>query len=198
MPKDIKETVTPTEPIVEVDEVVETEATPQDTDEEKGGFNYVKTRVERAKRQTEESILKDLGFESLDEVKETLKINKTALDEIKELKESLAKKEKQALETRKHNAIIKLLDDNKVFDSEALAHYVDLDKVDFDDNGNITDSDGIVESLKKAKPNFFGVEVLKSDGYVKGGQTQPKTALDKQKEGDYVGAIGDYLKEILK
>ena len=62
------------------------------------------------------------------------------------------------------------------------------------ENGEIKDSENIINSLKKAKPNFFGKYQTVTDGYVKGQTSQPMTAIEKQKAGDKIGAINDYLK----
>lgn len=199
MPNKDKETVTPTEEtkdekIVDIGEKGKqiTEPTDNKTDvEEKGGF--VKHRVERAKRQTEKELLEELGVSDLDEAKEIINSGKTALAEVRALKEDLEKQKQEALNNMKHNALVKLLDEHKVFDSEALSHYVDLDKVEFDENGVLKDADAIVNNLKQVKPNFFGTFTTESDVLKTGSQTKPKTALDRQREGDNVGAIASYL-----
>lgn len=175
----------PAEPVVNV------------TKEEDGKVDYVKIRVDRGKKQERENILKDLGVEDLDKAKELIKDGQTALEEVRKLQAKLEAKEKETLENDKRNALVKLLDKENVFDSEALANYVDLDKVDIT-NGEIQDSENVIASLKKAKPNFFGKFQTISDNYIKGSQGPQKTALDKQKEGNTVGAINDYLKTILK
>ena len=72
-----------------------------------------------------------------------------------------------------------------------------LDKINIE-NGEVQDKDNIIASLKKAKPNFFGKFETVSDGYIKGETSKPLTALEKQKAGNTIGAINDYLKNILK
>lgn len=154
-------------------------------------FNYVKERVSRAKRQTEESILSQLGVKSVDEAK-------SALEEIQDIKQALAEKEQQVVEANKRSQLLSVLESKDVFDSEALLHYVDLDKVELTEDGQLVDADGIVSSLQATKPNFFGVRKTVTDSHNKGGVSKPLTALDKQKQGDKVGAISDYLKDIMK
>lgn len=196
MSEELKKTqgTSPVTPEVDETKVTETNIEDNKKGEEQDGFNYVKARVDRAKQQTENEILKELGVDSLEDAKKTLTTAQEAMDKITQLETSLAKKEQDMLNARKYNALIKLLDNHEVFDSEALSHYVDLEKVELDETGSLTDEEGIVESLKKAKPKFFGTKQTVTDGYVKGGNQQPETALDKQRKGDNVGAISDFLK----
>lgn len=199
-----KEVNTPIEPVVEdvksettKEEVIVTDDNggKNPTEEEKVG--YVKIRVERAKTQAVKEVLKELGVETISDAKKLVANGTEALSEVQKLKEKLEQKEYEEEINIKKNLLIKLLDKEKVFDSEALINYLDLDKVKVE-NGEVQDSEAIITSLKQAKPNFFGKFETISDDYVKGQTTQPKTALDKQKAGDTVGAINDYLKEILK
>lgn len=203
---DKKTEVTPTEE--EKVETTEVEKTEEVETEEKGGnvqitkeedtkVDYVKIRVDRAKQQTEKSLLKDLGVDKVDDAKKLIEDGKTALEEVRKLQAKLEEQEQEAIANQKRNTLIKLLDEQKVFDSEALVNYVDLDKVEIV-NGTIQDAENVVASLKKAKPNFFGSFELTGDKYIKGNEVPKKTPLDKQKEGDNVGAINDYLKSILK
>ena len=162
--------------------------------EDKG---YVKIRVDRAKEQTTNAILKELGVKDINEAKEKMANGTKALEEVQKLQ---AKIEAQNYENdirAKRQLLTKVLDEQKVFDTDALINYVDLDKVELE-NGQVKDVENIVASLKKAKPNFFGKFETISDGYIKGQTSKPTTALEKQKSGNVVGAIDDYLKNILK
>ena len=104
--------------------------------------------------------------------------------------------EKDKVNSNKKQLLTTLLNNEKVFDADALINYLDLDKVQVE-NGEIKDSENIINSLKKAKPNFFGKYQTVTDGYVKGQTSQPMTAIEKQKAGDKIGAINDYLKVAL-
>ena len=159
--------------------------------------NYVKYRVDRAKEQAQKDMLKDLGVKDLDEAKNLIANGTKALEEVQKLQARLDAEEKSKIEATKKAKLTKLLDNEKVFDSDALVNYRDLDKVELDETGEIKDSENIVNSLKKAKPNFFGKFETITDGYIKGQTTQPMTALEKQKAGDKIGAINDYLKVAL-
>ena len=159
--------------------------------------NYVKYRVDRAKEQAQKDMLKDLGVKDLDEAKNLIANGTKALEEVQKLQARLDAEEKSKIEATKKAKLTKLLDNEKVFDSDALVNYLDLDKVELDETGEIKDSENIVNSLKKAKPNFFGKFETITDGYIKGQTTQPMTALEKQKAGDKIGAINDYLKVAL-
>lgn len=167
------------------------------TKDDDNKVNYVKERVDRAKEQTTKTILKELGVENLDDAKKVIADGTKALDEVAKLKAKLEAKEHDEEVATKKQLLTKVLDNEKVFDSDALINYLDLDKVKVE-NGEIVDAENIVASLKKAKPNFFGKFETVSDGYVKGQTSKPTTALDKQKAGDTIGAINDYLKTILK
>ena len=156
--------------------------------------NYVKYRVDRAKEQAQKDMLKDLGVKNLDEAKNLIANGTKALEEVQKLQARLDAEEKSKIEATKKAKLTKLLDNEKVFDSDALVNYLDLEKVELDETGEIKDSENIINSLKKAKPNFFGKFETITDGYIKGQTTQPMTALEKQKAGDKIGAINDYLK----
>lgn len=159
--------------------------------------NYVKYRVDRAKEQAQKDMLKDLGVKDLDEAKNLIANGTKALEEVQKLQARLDAEEKSKIEATKKAKLTKLLDNEKVFDSDALVNYLDLEKVELDETGEIKDSENIINSLKKAKPNFFGKFETITDGYIKGQTTQPMTALEKQKAGDKIGAINDYLKVAL-
>jgi hypothetical protein len=180
------------EVVANADVVVEEEQ------KEEPKVNYVKERVDRAKKQTTENILKDLGVGTIDDAKKLISEGAKALDEVTKLKAKIEEQEYKSLLNNKRQLLSKILDNEKVFDSDALINYIDLDKVEIE-NGEIKNSDVIVENLKKAKPNFFGEFKTVSDEYKKGDVNNTKlTALEKQKNGNVTGAINDYLKTILK
>lgn len=181
------------EVVANADVVVEKEE-----QKEEPKVNYVKERVDRAKKQTTENILKDLGVDTIDNAKKLISEGAKALDEVTKLKAKIEEQEYKSLLNNKRQLLSKILDNEKVFDSDALINYIDLDKVEIE-NGEIKNSDVIVENLKKAKPNFFGEFKTVSDEYKKGDINNTKlTALEKQKNGNVTGAINDYLKTILK
>jgi len=159
--------------------------------------NYVKYRVDRAKEQAQKDMLKDLGVKDLEEAKSLISNGTKALEEVQKLQARLDAEEKSKVIANKKSKITKLLENEKVFDADALVNYLDLDKVQLDENGEVKDSENIINSLKKAKPNFFGKFETITDGYVKGQTSTPMTAVEKQKAGDKIGAINDYLKVAL-
>lgn len=158
---------------------------------------YVKIRVDRAKEQTTTAILKELGVNNLDEAKKKMADGTKALEEVAKLTAKIEAQEQENVARTKRQLLTAVLDEQKVFDTDALINYIDLDKVEIE-NGQVKDVDNIVASLKKAKPNFFGKFQTVTDGYIKGQESKPMTALEKQKSGNNVGAINDYLKSILK
>lgn len=181
------------EVVANADVVVEKEE-----QKEEPKVNYVKERVDRAKKQTTENILKDLGVDTIDNAKKLISEGAKALDEVTKLKAKIEEQEYKSLLNNKRQLLSKILDNEKVFDSDALINYIDLDKVEIE-NGEIKNSDVIIDNLKKAKPNFFGEFKTVSDEYKKGDVNNTKlTALEKQKNGNVTGAINDYLKTILK
>ena len=155
--------------------------------------NYVKYRVDRAKEQAQKDMLKDLGVKNIEEAKTLISNGTKALEEVQKLQARLDAEEKNKVNANKKQLLTTLLNNEKVFDADALINYLDLDKVQVE-NGEIKDSENIINSLKKAKPNFFGKYQTITDGYVKGQTSQPMTAIEKQKAGDKIGAINDYLK----
>ena len=180
-------------------EPIETPATKSEVNDpvttNNGG--YVKERVERAKKQTTDAILKELGANSIEDVKNIMNTGLQALNEVKELKEKLEKQEHAEELFNKKKMLIKILEEQKVFDADALVNYVDLEKIKVENN-EIVDSENIINSLKKAKPNFFGTSKVTGDNYLNGQANKVQSALEKQKNGNIVGAIDDYLKSILK
>ena len=155
--------------------------------------NYVKYRVDRAKEQAQKDMLKDLGVKNIEEAKTLISNGTKALEEVQKLQARLDAEEKNKVNANKKQLLTTLLNNEKVFDADALINYLDLDKVQVE-NGEIKDSENIINSLIKAKPNFFGKYQTITDGYVKGQTSQPMTAIEKQKAGDKIGAINDYLK----
>ena len=186
----VTSTTTPTTPVVEK---VETEDGGNKNTEQ---VNYVKYRVDRAKEQAQKDMLKDLGVKDLEEAKTLISNGTKALEEVQKLQARLDAEEKDKINSNKKQLLTTLLNNEKVFDADALINYLDLDKVQVE-NGEIKDSENIINSLKKAKPNFFGKYQTVTDGYVKGQTSQPITAIEKQKAGDKIGAINDYLKVAL-
>jgi len=198
----VVENATETTPVVTTPTPVST--TPVDNEDKVDGgnknteqVNYVKYRVDRAKEQAQKDMLKDLGVKDLDEAKNLIANGTKALEEVQKLQARLDAEEKSKVVADKKAKLTKLLDKEKVFDADALVNYLDLDKVQLDETGEIKDSENIINSLKKAKPNFFGKFETITDGYVKGQTSQPMTAIEKQKAGDKIGAINDYLKVAL-
>ena len=199
----VVENATETTPVVATTPTTPTTPVVEDGNNVGGGnknteqVNYVKYRVDRAKEQAQKDMLKDLGVKDLDEAKNLIANGTKALEEVQKLQARLDAEEKSKIEANKKAKLTKLLENEKVFDADALVNYLDLEKVQLDESGEIKDSENIVNSLKKAKPNFFGKFETITDGYVKGQTSQPMTAIEKQKAGDKIGAINDYLKVAL-
>lgn len=187
----VTSTTTPATPVVEK---VETEDGGNKNTEQ---VNYVKYRVDRAKEQAQKDMLKDLGVKDLEEAKTLIANGTKALEEVQKLQARLDAEEKNKVNANKKQLLTTLLNNEKVFDADALINYLDLEKVEIAEDGTLKDSENIINSLKKAKPNFFGKYQTVTDGYVKGQTSQPITAIEKQKAGDKIGAINDYLKVAL-
>ena len=187
----VTSTTTPATPVVEK---VETEDGGNKNTEQ---VNYVKYRVDRAKEQAQKDMLKDLGVKDLEEAKTLIANGTKALEEVQKLQARLDAEEKNKVNANKKQLLTTLLNNEKVFDADALINYLDLEKVEIAEDGTLKDSENIINSLKKAKPNFFGKYQTVTDGYVKGQTSQPMTAIEKQKAGDKIGAINDYLKVAL-
>lgn len=179
---------------VVVEEEVVTEETVV-TEEPK--VNYVKERVDRAKAQTTKAILTELGVDDVVKAKELIAQGTQALQEVARLRDELASQKANSERKAKVQQLTSRLNNEKVFDADALLNYIDLDKVQIEDD-QVQDLDGIVENLRQAKPHFFGVTTVTSDNYTKGQNKVVPTARDKQAQGNVVGAIDDYLKHILK
>lgn len=142
----------------QVIETVKKEPKPQEE-------SYVKHRVERAKETAQKNIFNSLGVSSLEEIQTKL----TQLEKLeKQLNDLTSKLEENELLTKrnnKRNLLKSRLDQEKVFDSEALLHYVDIDKVEIE-NDTIKNGDEIIKELKEKKPNFFSTEKIVSDKFV--------------------------------
>lgn len=142
----------------QVIETVKKEPKPQEE-------SYVKHRVERAKETAQKNIFNSLGVSSLEEIQTKL----TQLEKLeKQLNDLTSKLEENELSTKrnnKRNLLKSRLDKEKVFDSEALLHYVDIDKVEIE-NDTIKNCDDIIKELKTKKPNFFGTEKIVSDKFI--------------------------------
>lgn len=157
--------------------------------------SYVKIREEKAR----EKVLKTLGVTTEEEAKTKLTEAAEALKRVTELEQKLAAAEAKRVEDLKLSKLTKLLDDENAFDTDALLHYIDLDKVNLDASGNVEDSANILASLKSIKPHFFGQTKVKTDSFIKGNQAQALNQVEeKYKSGNYVGAVSDYLKNIKK
>lgn len=191
--KDDVEVETVVETVEETE--VETEATNDKKTEEKG---YVALRVERAEKQTQKNILNELGVNDLATAKEKLEQGQEALNRIEALEKQLAEKDKRIETKAKEDAVIKLLESEKVFDAEALMLYVDIDTVELSEDGSLKDGSQLVDLLKTRKPNYFGTFSKESDVHKQGGTTQVNTAIEKQKAGDSVGAIAQDITNQLK
>lgn len=156
--------------------------------------SYVKIREEKAR----EKVLKTLGVNTEEEAKAKLSEAAEALKRVTELEQRLAAAETQRITDLKVSKLTKLLDDENAFDTDALLHYVDLDKINLDPSGNVQDSAGILAALKAAKPHFFGQTKVKTDSFIKGNVQTQNPIEEKYKSGNYVGAISDYVKNIKK
>lgn len=179
--------VKPTTPAVPTVKT-EVEGSDEGTEQQK---SYVKIREEKAK----EKLLKSLGVKTEEEAQAKLSEGSQALAKIIELETKLQNAEKERVDNLKISKLSKLLDDENAFDTEALLHYIELDKITLDASGNVADPAGIITALKNIKPNFFGQTKVRTDNYIKGSnQTQTNTVEEKYKTGNYVGAISDYLK----
>jgi len=185
----------PKEKTVIVEKVEKVE---KNDDEEKTG--YVKFRVERAKEDAENELLKQLGVKSIAEAKEKMSNGDKALEIAQELQNKVKEKEKDELTNTKVTKLKEVFEKEKVFDADALVRYVDIEKVKIEEDGSITDEKNLIEALKKAKPNFFGNQYLKTDSYKKGNpeESNPKTYDELYKKGDYVGVITQYLNNVKK
>lgn len=183
--KTVEEEETP----AEVEEPEDEEEQPSEDDSsDKKHKSYVKIREEKARK----ALLKQLGVDNIDDAKTKLEESQKALDRVTQLEQKLEAERKSRETFLKRTQLIEALEEEKVFDSDALLHYVDLEKIELGQDEKIQDVSGIITQLKELKPKYFGKEFVKSDTYVKGtGEvTKPK--------GDYRTQTVEYLKAIKK
>lgn len=157
--------------------------------------SFVQIREDKAR----EKIFKELGVKDLDEAKAKISAGETALTKISEIEKKLEQKDYEESYNDKVKKLTKILENEKVFDADALVGYVDIDQIELDNNGKIKDSDAIIAQLKELKPNFFGKEFIKTDKYNKGNKNND---IDPYKEDydnkNYQGVISTYLKNMKK
>lgn len=142
----------------QVTETVKKEPKPQEE-------SYVKRRVERAKETAQKNIFNSLGVFSLEEIQTKLTQLEKLEKQLNDLTSKLEENELLNKRNNKRNLLKSRLDQEKVFDSEALLHYVDIDKVEIE-NDTIKNGDEIIKELKEKKPNFFSTEKIVSDKFV--------------------------------
>lgn len=157
--------------------------------------SYVKIREEKAR----EKLLKELGVKDVEEAKSKLANADKALEKVQEIERKLEAQETEKVNSKKVKLLTEILDKEKVFDSDALINYVDLDSVELDAAGRISseDSKAIVSQLKELKPNYFGKEFIKSDAYKKSDSSQENPANDYKDDydaGNYQAVIAKFLK----
>lgn len=190
---------------VETDDVVESEDGQQNVEqpntttakpaETKNNQSYVKIREEKAR----EKLLKELGVKDIEEAKTKLANADKALEKVEAIEKKLEAQETERTNSKKVKLLTEILDNEKVFDSDALINYIDLDEVELDASGRISleDSKEIVSQLKQLKPNYFGKEFVKSDVYKKNDSKQENPANDyteDYKAGNYQAVIAKFLK----
>ena len=155
--------------------------------------SFVQIREDKAR----EKIFKELGVKDLDEAKAKISAGETALTKISEIEKKLEQKDYEESYNNKVNKLTKILENEKVFDADALVGYVDIDKVELDENGQIKNSDSIIKQLKTLKPNFFGKEFIKTDKYNKGNTgNEPDPYKEDYDNKNYQGVIATYLKSL--
>lgn len=143
-------------------------------------------RVARAERQTEERILKELGFETLDDIR-------SQLERAKSLEVEKSKLEK-SIELDKHKqALLGKLNERDVFDADMLLTLVseeDLDGGDYE---------AIVKALEEKKPKYFTQKALGGASHtVSAKQEAVDPMLKAQQSGDYATANQLWLNSIKK
>lgn len=189
------------EDVQEVTEsAVENQEPNDDGEESKSSKNtkntsYVKIREDKAR----EKLLRELGVKDVEEAKSKLANADKALEKVEEIERKLQAQETEKVNSKKVKLLTEILDKEKVFDSEALINYIDLDSVELDAAGRISseDSKEIVNQLKEIKPNYFGKEFIKSDTYKRGDSSQDKPANDYKEDydaGNYQAVIAKFLK----
>lgn len=180
--------------------VVENPEQNDDSESSKSNTNkkdtsYVKIREEKAR----EKLLKELGVKDVEEAKSKLANADKALEKVQEIERKLEAQETEKVNSKKVKLLTEILDKEKVFDSDALINYIDLDSVELDAAGRISseDSKAIVSQLKELKPNYFGKEFIKSDAYKKSDSSQENPANDYKDDydaGNYQAVIAKFLK----
>lgn len=182
--KDIIEEVTIEEPTskVEPDDIL--------VDDKTAKKGYVKFRVARAEEDAKKSLLKELGFNDIEEAKNAFLKQKELESEYNKLSDLMNTQKIAEVESKKASLLKRELEKEKVFDSEALCNYVDFKSLELDEAGNLKDVDKVVSALKEKKPNFFGVDVLKSDEHLSG---EPSRTPGLREETDPLKAFGQYV-----
>ena len=162
---------------------------PEQTSEDSNG--YVKYRLERANAKAEQSILEKLGAKSLDEIQGKLNHLSEVSSKLDELTQKLEQKEQAEIQRKKFSLIKKRLDSEKVFDSEALLQYIDVNSTSFQEEK----IDDIVSDLKAKKPNFFSVETIKTDSFAKSAGEESR---DINVPKSYLDMITDHVRELIQ
>lgn len=159
--------------------------------------SYVKHRVERAKETAQKNIFNSLGVSSLEEIQSKLTQLEKLEKQLNDLTSKLEENELLNKRNNKRNLLKSRLDQEKVFDSEALLHYVDIDKVEIE-NDTIKNGDEIIKELKEKKPNFFSTEKIVSDKFVNNvtvsGAVSP--IEEAYNRNDNSGVFIEYLRQI--
>lgn len=185
-------------PINEETTVVEETVAEEATTEQKPVAkpqSFVKIREQKAVEKTTSSILQELGVKDIEEAKTKLAKADEALDRITKLEQRLESRDYEDTYNNKVNQLVKLLEKENVFDAEALVNYIDVDKVDLDKSGKITDTETIINQLKERKPNYFGKDFVRTDTYSK---SNSKLEADPYKQDyenkNYENVIATYLR----
>lgn len=159
--------------------------------------SYVKHRVERAKETAQKNIFNSLGVSSLEEIQTKFTQLEKLEKQLNDLTSKLEENELLNKRNNKRNLLKSRLDQEKVFDSEALLHYVDIDKVEIE-NDTIKNGDEIIKELKEKKPNFFSTERIVSDKFVNNvtvsGAVSPME--EAYNRNDNSGVFIEYLRQI--
>lgn len=155
--------------------------------------SFVQIREDKAR----EKIFKELGVKDLDEAKAKISAGETALTKISEIEKKLEQRDYEESYNDKVSKLTKILENEKVFDADALVSYVDIDKIELDENGQVKNSDSIIKQLKTLKPNFFGKEFIKTDKYTKGNSNSESDPYKEDYDNkNYQGVIATYLKNL--
>ena len=182
---------------IQEDNITEENLTKDPVPEKKkdNGQSFVKIREEKAR----ESLLKELGVTSVEDAKAKMQAAQTALDKIEVIEKKMNDQIYEKEFNNKVKKLTKVLENEKVFDADALIGYVDIDSIEIDASGNVKDSAEIVKQLKQTKPNFFGKEFIKTDAHHTGNKDNE---MDPYKENydkkDYKSVISTYLKNTRK